>query len=254
MSRRRRLYSGKSSYGSYEVVDTIYSGRRARLLYGDKNTPQSGVALDDEGELLFDYNQRFLEMIESAQPKKILVIGGGVLMLPVAVYDRFADMKIDVVEIDPLLIQLAHDFFRVPTENRFQIFTGDGRAFLEQTTGQYDMIIIDAFHGFTTPIHLLEHTAAVLYQQHLTESGVVTINFISQFIGRRQQLAHEMMATFLEVFPACELYQADPHQAKGDEQNLLLVAGTQSIHFDYLQSHSVSQLMMWPNQPPQLHS
>lgn len=240
---KHTLFSGKSAYGTYKVVDTIYEGRQARLLYGDKNTPQSGVALDDDGELLFDYNQRFLEMIESVRPKKVLVIGGGVLMLPVAVYDRFFDTQIDVVEIDPLLIDLAHKFFHVPVDERFRIFTGDGLEFLEQTNEQYDIIILDAFHGFTTPGHLLEYAAAQQYQRHLRKNGIVTINFISQFIGHRRYLAHELVMTFSELFPSIELYQADPHQAERDEQNLLLVASEKDIDFDYLQSRPVRRLM-----------
>ena len=233
-------------YGTYKIVDTVYEGRQARLLYGDSNTPQSGVALDEESELLFDYNQRFLEMVESSQPKKVLVIGGGVLMLPVALYDRFPMMHIDVVEIDPLLIQLAHDFFRVPVAERFRIFTGDGREFLEQTSQDYDMIIVDAFHGFTIPHQLLDHSAARLYRQHLTNGGVLTINFISRFVGSRNHLAHKIMTTFSEVFASCELYQADPHQATSDDQNLLIVASDEQVDFDYLQSVAVSHLMRWP--------
>jgi hypothetical protein len=56
------LHKFQTPYGSYKVVDTIYNGRPARMLYGAKNSPQSGIAFDDSPELLFDYNQRFLEI------------------------------------------------------------------------------------------------------------------------------------------------------------------------------------------------
>lgn len=236
MLKRKVLYSGKSPYGSYKVVDASYNGRPARVLYGDKQTPQSGMAKDDNPELLFSYNQRFFEMVMSVQPKKLLVIGGGAFMLPIAAFHRFADMTIDVVEIDPLLVQLSRDFFDLPDSERLRVHVEDGARFIKATTERYDMIIIDAFSGFTIPHHLLEKDTLLEYKKHMKKSGVIALNFISEYTPTRGEFAHETLASFGEVFSWRGLYQAEPGYDKGDEQNHVLVAGSRSVHFDYLQS------------------
>jgi len=220
----------------------MYDGRPARLLYGDGNSPQSGVARDDDPELLFDYNQRFLEMIKSRRPRNILVIGGGGFMLPIAAYHLFPDLAIEVVEIDELLVQLSRDFFDLPDDPRLLVCVGDGADFLMTTKKRYDMIIIDAFSGYTVPPHLVQRDTIRQYRRHLTKTGIVAINFISEYKQRRERLAHEVVASFSEVFQHVTMYQSDPHYTRGEEQNLVLAASDGVLHFDYLQSDEIELL------------
>lgn len=238
--KRKVLYKGESPFSRYKVVETSYDGRRARVLYGNRWSPQSGVALDDNPELLFDYNQRFLEMVMSRPPKKLLVIGGGAFMLPIAVFERFANITIDVVEIDPLLVQLSKDFFNLPDDERMRIHVEDGAAFVANTNERYDMIILDAFTGYTIPHHLLEREAIEYYKRRLTKDGVVALNFISEYKPTRARLAHELIGSFGALFSELSLYQADVDYETTDEQNLLLVAGNRPFHFDYLQARELN--------------
>src|SRR6476469_4412698 len=94
------LVEGDTQHGHYVVADTIYSGRPARVLYsGNHQAAQSGVAKDDNPDLLFDYNQRFIELVRGLLPKKILLIGGGALSLPKALLEEFPEVSLDVVEL-----------------------------------------------------------------------------------------------------------------------------------------------------------
>lgn len=239
VSHTTLFYSGRSPYGKYKIMDTTYDGRRARVLYGDGSSPQSGAAKDDNPDLLFDYNQRFLEMIMSRHPKRILVIGGGAFMLPIAAFHLFPDLHIDVVEIDALLVDLAHQYFELPDNPRLRVFVDDGAKFVARSRDTYDMIIIDAFSGYSIPHHLLEHDTIASYQKHLTHGGLVAVNFISEYKRNRSKLAHEIIASFDEVFSDITLYQADPNYAEGVEQNYILVAGHEVPHFEYLQTEEV---------------
>lgn len=245
---RTVLYSGESHYGRYKVVDTVYNGRSARVLYGSQRSPQSGVATDDNPELLFDYNQRFLEILMSHKPKKILVIGGGAFMLPIAAFHQFLELTVEVVEIDPLLVKLAEQYFDLPDDKRMKVHIEDGLNFIARTKKKFDVIIIDAFSGYTIPHHLLEHDTIVQYQKHLKRNGVIALNFISEYKRTRPQLAHELVASFGEVFSHVALYQADVHYMKGEEQNMLLVAGNRPAHFEYLHSTEL-ELFTAPGSP-----
>lgn len=239
MFGRTTLYRGKSHYGSYKIVETMYNDRRARVLYGDAHTPQSGMALDDDPELLFNYNQRFLEMIESERPEKVLVIGGGVMMLPTAVYERFPNVQVDVVEIDPLLTELAYEYFDAPQDDRLRVFHQDGRHYLESTADRYDMIVVDAFSGFDIPAHLLERRAVSLYRKHLRKGGVLAINAITRIKTHKRRFAKEVFATLTEEFTQMALFQADSEYPLAEEQNVIIVASLEPIESDYVQSIDV---------------
>lgn len=236
---KKQLYAGESPYGRYKVVETTYNERPARVLFGSRGSPQSGVALDDEPELLFDYNQRFLEMIMSVNPSSVLVIGGGAFMLPIAAYERFPRLKIDVVEIDPLLVKISRDFFNLPDDKRLTVHVEDGAEFIRRSKKRYDMIIIDAFSGFTVPEQLIDKDSIKQYKRHLTRKGVFAINFISEYKKRRFRLAHKLVAAFGEVFPQVALYPADPAYLRGAEQNLLLTTSAHPVRFDYLHSDAL---------------
>lgn len=233
------LHSESSDYGTYRVVDTVYNNRPARILYGTDSSPQSGMALDDNQELLFDYNQRFMEMIMSHQPHKILVIGGGTCTLPAAAYRLFPDLAIDVVEIDGLLVELAHKFFDLPRSPRLRPIIGDASRYLAKSSERYDMIIIDAFLGYTVPPHLLQLSTILHYRDHLVDDGVVAINFISEYKQGKSSLAHEIIAAFSEAFPHTAVYQSDPDYGEGEDQNYVLAAGSSDVHFDFLQSKEI---------------
>jgi hypothetical protein len=226
----------KSQYGTYKIVDTIYNGRPARMLYGAKNSPQSGIAYDDSPELLFDYNQRFLEIALSQSPARVLVIGGGAFMLPSALFKRFPNTRIDVVEIDETLVKAAYAYFDLPRSKRLRVFVDDGARFVRESSEQYELIIIDAFSGYTIPHHLIERDTIIHYERLLKKGGTLAMNFISEYKPRRPRLAHEILASFGEVFPALSLYPSDPDYDKGEEQNLVLTASHQPLHFEYLQS------------------
>ena len=241
--KKETIHSVASNYGSYTIVDGIYNDRPARVLFGSHETPQSGVAHDDEPELLFNYNQRFFEIIMNLSPNRILIIGGGAGTLPTALFHRFQNVHIDVVEIDPLLVELAYTYFDLPKSPRLHVHVADGKSFVETASAKYDVIILDAFSGFTIPHHLLEKDTIELYKKCLTRNGTVALNFISSYKASRNSLAHEIIASFAEAFSNRSLYQADAEYPRGEEQNYILAASDTPLHFDYLQSDEQDLLL-----------
>lgn len=233
------IHAESSQFGSYRIVDMIYDGRSSRMLFGDGGSQQSGMALDDNPELIFDYNQRFLEIMMSQKPSSALVIGGGVMMLPKAACELFPGITIDVVEIDKILIKLARNYFELPNDPRLAIHVADGIDFVKSTSKRYDMIAVDAFYGYTVPSHLIDLEAAGHYKNVLNDGGLVAINIISEYKLDQPSLAHSMVDDFLKHFKHVELYQSDPYDTPGLEQNMLLVASDANLSHDYLQSLSL---------------
>lgn len=202
-----------------------------------KTTPQSGIAFDDDPELLFDYNQRLFEVACSVQPRSMLLIGGGAFTLPAAVVQRLPKATVDAVEIDPLLPELAREYFGLPDSPRLRVITQDGREYVNASNGTYDLIVIDAFSEYAIPLSLLTVEAAAQYARLLSPGGVVALNVIATYRGSIPSIAHRIIASLGEHFATVEVYPADPHDSQGDSQNLIIVASQQeSIHLDYLQS------------------
>ncbi len=158
LKRDRIVYEGNTKLEHYQVIDMVYEGRRARVLFsGNRKAAFSGIPLDDNHELLFDYIQRLYELVATTRPKRLLVIGGGVYTLPTALLHALPDILIDVIEIDSELDAIAEGFFGLHSNDRMRIFHQDGRDYLNQTSELYDMIIIDAFTHLHIPMSLATH-------------------------------------------------------------------------------------------------
>jgi spermidine synthase len=219
------LWEGDTAYGHYQVVDATYDGRPARVLYsGEKQAAQSGVAKDDNPDLLFDYNQRLLELACNLLPKRILLIGGGVLTLPTALLKLLPHTSIDVVEIDQGLIELAQKFFDVPVNDRLAIFNTDGRTFLQEHRSRYDMIVIDAFTHTTIPRNVKTLQAFQAYYAHLQPRGVVAMNLISGYYGSGARVLQEVYAAAARTFDTVSLFLASRGYSLRLPQNFVLVA------------------------------
>ncbi len=236
------MYAGSSEFGDYRVVDMSYEGRPARVLFSGENAGQSGIALDDDPALLFDYNQRFLEIVESLRPEKILIIGGGAFTLPSELIRRFERTIVDVVEIDPLLYELGKQYFNTPIDSRLRVFNEDGRTFINESKDTYDLIILDAFSGYTIPRQLITVEAAQQYSRLLEPQGVLTVNFIATYRSLRTTLANELFVTFTQIFSSTQVFPADRDYWTHAEQNLLLVCCSHEPSVDYLQSSAVKLL------------
>lgn len=241
---KQLLYQAGSAFGRYRIIEMIYTGRPARLLFGEDASPQTGIALDESAELLFNYNQRFLEIAASLRPRRVLVIGGGAFSFPMALVERAPDLIVDVVEIDGLLPDLARRFFGLKKHPHLNIFIEDGRKYLEQTTQKYDLIVVDAFAGMDIPHQLISIEAARQYQNHLTPGGVMALNFISAYHVTKPQLAHHLQATFEEAFSSVELYPAEYVGRLKQSDNIVMVASQDMMpNLDYLQSNSLAPLV-----------
>src|SRR4051812_8954262 len=131
MGQDQVLYETDTEYGHYQVVDSYYLGRPARVLYsGEYGAAQSGVARDNKDDLLFDYNARFRDLVRGCKPRTLLIVGGGAFTLPAALAREFPALEQDVVELDGGLLDIARRFFNFqPTEN-VRVHIGDGRKYL----------------------------------------------------------------------------------------------------------------------------
>lgn len=228
---------------NFQVVDMVYAGRPARILFtGNRIAAQSGIAKDGKPELLFDYNQRFLEVAESIQPRNILLIGGGAYTWPMTALRNFPNVCIDVVEPEASLKSIATRFFGLRDDARLRIFHQDGSAFLEACPSIYDLIIIDAFSGITVPESLTTEQSITNMQKCLHGKGSVAMNIVSPYWGRGGERLHDCYDIFCSIFDKAAIYPADSKYSLWQSQNFVLVACHGSVALPILRFAAIPRL------------
>jgi len=125
---------------------------------------QSQIDLAQPHVLLFEY-PRFLaaHYLLRPQPKAVLIVGLGGGMLVHFLRRIDPGLRIDVVEIDPVVARLADEYFNVRPEPGLRIITADGLKYLAETRNTYDVIYLDAF---LKPSAATDATGAPLDQRH----------------------------------------------------------------------------------------
>jgi Spermine/spermidine synthase domain len=106
---------------------------------------------------------------------RALVIGLGTGETAQQLTDRGRLKVVESVEIDPAVATYAKKYFGY----KGPIVVEDGLKYLERTWKWYDLIIVDAFKGKSTPKHLLSNGALDLYAQRLFRGGVIAFRIIA---------------------------------------------------------------------------
>ncbi len=121
-------------------------------------------------------------------------LGGG--QITNYLFERFPDLHIDAVDIDPEVVRLAKKYFGVPTHPRYRTEVLDGRMAIERGTVSWDMIMLDAFRGVFVPEHLKTQEFYKTCLDHLSADGVVVANLHNQ----ARTYSHDRQ-TLAAVFP-----------------------------------------------------
>lgn len=225
LTREKTLFEGDTEFEHYQIVDMTYMNRPARVLFsGKRDAAFSGMPLDDNHELLFDYIQRLFEMVAHTRPRRVLMIGGGVYTLPTALIRALPDLLIDCVEIDPGLDELAKSYFGYEPNERLQIIHQDGKKYLKSCTRQYDVIIIDAFTHLNIPATLADTETTQLAHKLLSRNGLLAMNIISAYWGRGADTIRHFYDDYRTCFPHVMVFPADVSDTLWIPQNLILVA------------------------------
>jgi spermidine synthase len=130
------LESRDSIYGNLAVIET----GNIRSLY------DNGVILANAPDQAAAEEAVHYALLEHAAPRRILLIGGGANGSIAEVLKHPTIERIDYVELDPTLIELAERFFPeqaapLASDRRVHLHYTDGRLYLRTTPDRFDVII-----------------------------------------------------------------------------------------------------------------
>ena len=128
-------------------------------------------------------------------PKKILVVGLGGGTVSRTLRMIYPDAQITNVEFDPEIVALARQYFGFVEDPKMKLVVEDARRWLRSTKEQFDMILLDAYHGGYIPFHLTTREFLEIVRERLSQGGVVCSN-----TWTNQALADRESATYDAVF------------------------------------------------------
>lgn len=193
------VYEGESIYNYLQVKDTDWSViLSTNVLFGVQSILMKEDSLTG---LYYDYAMLAPVMADIEPGAELLVLGMGTGTYAEQCMDYFDGLKVEGVEIDEKITNLAKEYFALPEEA--QVTTYDGRAYLGAVDKKYDVIMVDAYQDITIPFQMSSVEFFSMVKEHLKENGVmvVNMNMHSQEKGNiNEYLADTIAAVFPKVY------------------------------------------------------
>ena len=170
---KRRIHKAVSDLDTVEISEQ----NGIRYLHLGNDTVQSAMRLSAPNALELTYTQAMLGfLLFTDTPSNAMQIGLGGGSLTKFLYHRFPAMQLNAVEINPKVIQAAHQFFFVPDDDeRLHITQADAAEFIVDQDG-WDCILLD---GFDAGLQVEALASADFYSRcanALTPTGVLSVN------------------------------------------------------------------------------
>jgi spermidine synthase len=151
-------------------------------------------------------------------------IGAGAFGMPEKLSQRFPQAAVDVVEIDPEVVEVGRRFFRLDEFPRVRAHATDGRMFLQAADAHYDLIFGDAYNGMQyIPAHLVTAEFFSLVRQRLNPEGVYVMNLIGAIDGDGSELFWRVHNSLRVSFQEIVVFGTAWHSPAAS-QNLIIVA------------------------------
>ncbi len=155
----------------------VFEEGNMRSLHFDERMMQSAMLIDAPNELVFGYTRSMMGfLLINDEPRHILMIGLGGGSLAKFCYKYLPHARITVVEINANVIALRDQFLIPSDDDRFQIVHMDAVEFIEQSTDQYDVILLDGFDADGLVATLLADDFISSCQTKLEPHGILVTN------------------------------------------------------------------------------
>jgi MFS family permease len=155
-------------------------------------------------------------------------LGGGGYSFPRWMQQRWPRARIEVAEIDPVVVQTAHQFLGLPRDTPIRTHLADGRIALKAapTNARFDLIFTDVFSDLAVPWHLTTLEFARLVASHLSPGGFYALNVIDELEPGR--LLGSVLVTLERVFPRVRVLSMRSTQARRKHRTTFLLVASRA--------------------------
>jgi spermidine synthase len=225
---RRILLAADTPYSYIQVADSHGDTGRVRDLRLDALL-HSRRDPEDPVRLLYDYEGMYWALTRELSPSSTLTLGGGGFTLPGLLERRMPAARHVVVEIDPDVVEAAHEFFGLPRDTGIRIAVADARTWVASAAARresFDIVYCDAFNAFSVPAHLTTREFLGQVASILAPGGVYLVNCIDIFDSGL--FLNAFLNTARGVFPEVSVYEA-PGTAAGSRSTFVVAAGGRPV-------------------------
>ena len=191
--------SDKESGSGNDSVADVNAGARAVSDAGAQAESDAGAqAVSDAGaQAKSDAGDR--EESRAGGACDILILGNGSGTYAKECANYFPDAKIQGVEIDQKITDLADRYFDMPDSVKVAAY--DGRAYLEADRHTYDVIMVDAYQDISVPFQMSSVEFFSMVKEHLKPNGVMVVNMNMRASGEKSINSY-LSDTISAVFPS----------------------------------------------------
>ncbi|HNZ18423.1 MAG: fused MFS/spermidine synthase [Candidatus Hydrogenedentes bacterium] len=198
-------------YSAYHHILVVDEGDTRMLRFDDTRQTQMSRRNPVEGG--FEYTDFFhVPMIINPAAEDILFVGLGGGTGPKAFLQYYPNTRLEVAEIDPLVVKVAREFFQVPEDPRLHIAVADGRVFIRRTRKQYDAIMMDAYgtspYGLNLPYHLTTVEFFRIARDRIKDGGCLVYNTVETDRRTRRDRVQDLLTTMAQVFEFTYAFKA----------------------------------------------
>lgn len=200
----KQIYSKESDF---QLVEVYTSKEFGKVLVMD-----DVIMLTEKDEFIYHEMMVHVPMAVLKNCRKALIIGGGDggSLRELCRYPEIE--KIDLVEIDPMVVKVAQKHFPKLavgfSDPRLEIFYEDGLRYVRNIVNEYDLIIVDSTDPFGPGESLFTREFFGNCFKALTESGVLVNQHESPYYKQDARAVRETHKRSRTVFPIKEVYQA----------------------------------------------
>ena len=152
-------------------------------------------------------------------PVDFLIIGLGIGAVPSYLRAVLPGSMVDVVEIDPVVPQVAKEWFGLREDDGLKVIIGDGRDYVNSAPRRYDMVFLDAYRDLEVPSRLTTLEFMEEVRTVLKPGGVVVSNLWGSVIN---PLFEACVATLGDAF-------VNLCQFRSYTYNFILIADTRPV-------------------------
>jgi len=212
---RKILYKTNSFYGEIKVTQQ----KNFRMLLVD------GIAQSGENSLTHEALPGYIGTIRDsvrafhpeAQNALVIGLGGGNIVHALLK----ENIRIDIVEIDQKIIDVAETYFSIDPE-RTNATATDGRLFVRRCKKTYDAVILNTYSGETFPTHMLTKEFFGEVKHILSPGGLLILNFYGDVDGPQREASASVYATLRHHYKWCRAFFKAPRKTSS---NIVFVAG-----------------------------
>ncbi|KAK8937666.1 hypothetical protein KSP40_PGU000553 [Platanthera guangdongensis] len=216
--RQTSLSSNSRKKGSRKRSDSSISSDAAKFCY---KIDHSSIASSYHSGIISGFTlvaSAFQNAVLLQEKVRVIVVGLGAGLFPIFLHTSLPFLYIEVVELDPVVLELAKDYFGFKEDVGLKAHIGDGIKFIQNAYAQESsiangdngdhlkIILIDADSSDPSsglacpPADFVEEHFLSLVKDFLSTSGLFVINLVSRSTSIRQGIIYRLKSVFDHLF------------------------------------------------------